>query len=175
MTDSPYVAWSPDGSSFTTTPAAYREFVQAAHLRPVVDTQLHRLRQGAELAAVGASIRSAYFYADVPPALVEAIVDAYDRLGGSGVELTVGGEGFGDPLVEFLTGPHEEVLHVHGPHALLSACKRCWASLFTDRAIVYREVRDIDQLSVDLAVTVRLMAAADPAPETGRPVAARTR
>jgi phosphoenolpyruvate synthase/pyruvate phosphate dikinase len=165
VNDSPYIAWSADGGGFTTTAAAYREFVQAARLRPLVATQLRRLRQGADLIAVGAFIRTAYFDATVPSAVADAISDAYLRLGGDAVELVVGGAA-GDPLVEFLTGPQEVFLHVRGSHTLLSACKRCWASLFTDRAIVYREVRDVEQLSVDRSVSVRPMEASDLAPET---------
>ncbi|GAA1615646.1 hypothetical protein GCM10009789_82140 [Kribbella sancticallisti] len=171
MSGSPYITWSPDGSGFTTTPAAYREFVRTARLRTVVATQLRRLRRGADLIAVGASIRNAYFYADVPPAVAEAISDAYRRLGGDAVELVVGGEPADDPIVEFLTGPQEVFLHVRGPNALYSACKRCWASLFTDRAIIYREVRAIDQLSVDLSVRIRPVAASRLAPQSRELVA----
>jgi pyruvate,water dikinase len=166
MNASPYITWSPDGTSFSTTRAAYREFVQAARLRPVVATQVRRLRRGADLIAVGASIRNAYFYADVPPAVAEAICDAYHRLGGDAVELWVGGEAADDPIVEFLTGPQEVFGQVHGSPAVLAACKRCWASLFTDRGIIYREVRGIDPLSVDLSVRVRPMTAADHAPRS---------
>jgi pyruvate,water dikinase len=46
---------------------------------------------------------------------------------------------------------------VSGIHTLLSACKRCWASLFTDPAIIYREVRGIDHLAVDQCVSIQPM------------------
>lgn len=155
MECSPYVSRSPDGSGFSTTPAACREFVRAARLRPLVGTKLREFRHGADLLAVGASIRNAYFWADLPPDVAEAISDAYQRLGGATTELVVAGEPAAEPIVEFLTGPHEVFDQVNGLPALLAACKRCWASLFTDRAIMYREVRGIDHLSAELSVLIQ--------------------
>ncbi|MEV6415053.1 PEP/pyruvate-binding domain-containing protein [Kribbella sp. NPDC051718] len=141
-------------AGFVTTAAAYREFLQAARLRPLIATQLRRLREGADLVAVGAFIRTAYFDAELPADLAEAIVSAYHRLGRTSTELVVGAVIADDQLDEFLTGPREIFFGVQGEQALLAAVKRCWGSLFTDRAMVYREVRDIDHLTVDLAVEV---------------------
>lgn len=128
-------------------------------------TRLRGFRRGADLLAVGASIRNAYFFADLPPAVVDAISAAYEQLGGAATEFVVGGEPAAEPIVEFLTGPHEVFDHVNGLPALLAACKRCWASLFTDRAIMYREVRGIDHLSVELSVLIQ--PATTPAPPVG--------
>ena len=146
MNGSQYVAWSADGSSFSTTPAAYFEFVRGARLRPLVAAQLRRLREGADLVSVGTSIRTAYFRAEFPPALADALSMAYYRLGGDSVELLVGGEVIEEPAVELGMGLREVYAHVRGSHTLLWACKRCWASLFTEQAIVYRETRHLDQL-----------------------------
>jgi phosphoenolpyruvate synthase/pyruvate phosphate dikinase len=157
VTDSPRIVWSPDRGSFTTTPAAYRELVEAARLRPVLETELHQLRAGTDIVKVGATIRAAFFYAGVPPELTQAVEDAYQRLGGDGVELVVSGVPADEPQDDFLSGPQERVLHANGMHSLLSACKRCWASLFSNRAIMYREVRGIDHLMVEQSVTVAVM------------------
>lgn len=143
-----------NGIGFVTTEAAYREFVQAAHLRQLVETQVRRLREGADLVAVGAYIRTAYFEAEVPAELATAIEDAYRCLGGPETGVVVGCETDGEPLDEFLTGPREHFVGVKGERALLAAVKRCWGSLFSDRAIIYREVRDIDHLSVTLTVRI---------------------
>lgn len=160
VTDSPHISWSIDGTGFATTSDAYREFVRAARLRPLVATQIRRLREGADIVAVGAFIRTAYFDAEVPPSVVDSIRDAYEKLGGDDVEFAVSSAPADEPLDEFLTGPQEMFFHVTGLHNLLSACKRCWAALFTDRAIIYREVRDIDHLTVDLSVTIQTMTSA---------------
>jgi phosphoenolpyruvate synthase/pyruvate phosphate dikinase len=63
MTDSSQIVW-PTGSCFATTSTAYREFVDAARLRPLVARQIRRLRRGADVVAVGASIRTAFFDAE---------------------------------------------------------------------------------------------------------------
>lgn len=153
MSDTPFVVRADEQPGFVTTEAAYREFVRAARLRPLVETQLRRLREGADLVAVGACIRTAYFDAEVPTDVAAAIEEACARLGGPDVELAVAD----DRLDDFLTGAHEIFVGVNGRRALLAAVKRCWGSLFTDRAIVYREVRDIDHLFVDLAVRIEPM------------------
>jgi phosphoenolpyruvate synthase/pyruvate phosphate dikinase len=158
VTTSPHIVWSRDGRGFTTTPAAYRDLVEIARLRPVLETQLHQLRAGADIVKVGAAIRTAFFYAEVPPELVRAVEDAYRQLGGDAVELVVIGVPMDEPHDEYLTGRQERILHVKGTHSLLSACKRCWASLFSDRAIMYREVRGIDHLLADQSVSVAAMA-----------------
>jgi pyruvate,water dikinase len=147
MSDSPYVECRDGVGGFATTEAAYREFVQAARLRPLIATQLRRLREGADLVAVGAFIRTAFFDAKVAPDVARAITDGYRQLGGPDAELSVSCLPVGEPLDEFLTGPQEIFFDVHGDQTLLSACKRCWASAFNDRAIIYREVRGIDHLA----------------------------
>lgn len=157
MNPTPYVVQAGDQPGFVTTESAYREFVQAARLRPLVATQIRRLREGGDLLAIGAYIRTAYFEAEVPAELAAEIEKAYLCLDGPDTGVVVGGEVVGDQLDEFLTGPQEIFFGVKGRRALLAAVTRCWGSLFSDRAIIYREVRDIDHLSVDLAVRIEPM------------------
>jgi phosphoenolpyruvate synthase/pyruvate phosphate dikinase len=144
-------------AGFVTTESAYRDFVAAARLRPLIATQVRRLREGGDLLAISARIRTAFFDAQLPAELTAALEEAYERLGGPGTEVVVGGVATGDQLDEFLTGPHEIFFGVKGERALLAAVKRCWGSLFTDRAIIYREVRDIDHLFVGLTVRIEPM------------------
>ncbi|MBC7157493.1 MAG: phosphoenolpyruvate synthase, partial [Rhodobacteraceae bacterium] len=58
-------------------------------------------------------------------------------------------------------GQQETFLNIRGPDALLAACRRCYASLFTDRAISYRETKGFDHLKVALSVGVQLMVRSD--------------
>lgn len=58
-------------------------------------------------------------------------------------------------------GQHDAFLNVVGEAALLDACHRCFASLFTDRAINYRETRGFDHLSIALSVGVQEMVRSD--------------
>jgi phosphoenolpyruvate synthase/pyruvate phosphate dikinase len=166
MPGSPYVHWETTG--FTTTDAAYREFVRAARLRPVIAAQLRRLREGADIVAVGASIRTAFFDAQLAPDVADAITHVYHVLGGPEAELTVGCVAADELLDEFMTGPQEVFFHVKGDHTLLAACKRCWSSAFTDRAIVYRDVHGIDQLSVTPWVGIELTTVPVPARSPAR-------
>jgi phosphoenolpyruvate synthase/pyruvate phosphate dikinase len=157
MTDSPQVVWSTD-SGFATTSTAYREFVEAARLRPLVARQIRRLRSGADVVAVGASIRTAFFDAELPASLAETIAAAYHQLGGAGTAVAVRSDAPDENLLDAsLAGRQETFLNVGGIKPLLAACKRCWASLFTDRAIIYREVRGIDHLFVTLSVDIQRM------------------
>jgi phosphoenolpyruvate synthase/pyruvate phosphate dikinase len=157
MSETTYLVRPDEQPGFVMTEAAYREFVRAARLRPLIATQLRRLHGGTDVVAVGAHIRTAYFDAEVPAGVVAAIDQACARLGGPGTEFVVGGVVTADQLDEFLTGPHEVFVGVQGKRALLAAVKRCWVSLFSDRAIIYREVRDIDHLSVALAIRIEPM------------------
>ncbi|TDU83759.1 pyruvate phosphate dikinase-like enzyme [Kribbella voronezhensis] len=158
MSDNAFVVRDVQQPGFVTTEAAYREFVRAARLRPLIATQLRRLREGADLVAVGAAIRTAYFDAQMPAEIAAALEEASAGLGEPDAELVVGSVVPGDQLDEFLTGPHQIFVGVSGQRALQAAVKRCWGSLFNDRAIIYREVRDIDHLTVDLAVRIEPMA-----------------
>src|SRR5690606_11505367 len=54
-------------------------------------------------------------------------------------------------------GQQETFLNVRGASALLDACKRCFASLFTDRAISYREAKGFDHLEVALSIGIQQM------------------
>ncbi|WP_236638299.1 phosphoenolpyruvate synthase [Mangrovicoccus ximenensis] len=58
-------------------------------------------------------------------------------------------------------GQQETFLNIRGEEALLAACRRCYASLFTDRAITYRRLKGFGQLSVALSVGVQLMVRSD--------------
>ncbi|WP_112238530.1 PEP/pyruvate-binding domain-containing protein [Kribbella monticola] len=157
MSENAFVVRADEQPGLVTTEAAYHEFVRTARLRPLIATQLRRLREGADLVAVSAVIRTAYFDAQMPAGIAAALEEACGCLGGPGTELVIGGVVADDQLDEFLTGPHEIFVGVSGQRAVLAAVKRCWGSLFSDRAIVYREVRDIDHLGVHLPVRIEPM------------------
>ena len=80
------------------------------------------------------------------------------------------------PFASF-AGQQDTYLHVIGADAVLDAVRRCWASLWTDRAVVYRASNGIDPRSVRLAVVVQRMVAAEVAGVlfTANPVSGRRR
>ncbi|HEU4947145.1 MAG TPA: phosphoenolpyruvate synthase [Kribbella sp.] len=150
----------PEG--FATTASAYWEFVDAAGLRPVIAAEIDRLRAGADLPSVGSAIRAAFAGAELPAALAEAVTTAYAKLGGAGTEVAVRSSATAEDLPDAsFAGQQETFLNVDGVDELLAACRRCYTSLFTDRAISYREERGFDHLSVALSIGIQRMVRSD--------------
>ncbi|GLW57447.1 phosphoenolpyruvate synthase [Kitasatospora phosalacinea] len=151
---------------FATTADAYREFLDTADLRRRVAGQLDRLQHGAPLPEVGAAVRAALLAAPLPPSLEAELADAYRALahsaGRTDPDVAVRSSATAEDLPEAsFAGQQETFLNVRGVPALLDACRRCYASLFTDRAIDYRQRMGFDQLAVALSVGVQLMVRSD--------------
>jgi pyruvate,water dikinase len=155
----------PDG--FATTADAYRSFVAAAALGPVIADQLTRL-DVADLDALqtaGSNVRSAILAATLPASLTEAVTEAYRRLEseyGPDCDVAVRSSATAEDLPEAsFAGQQETLLNIHGVPMLLDAARRCYASLFTDRAIVYRAHRGFDHTQVALSIGVQKMVRSD--------------
>jgi len=109
----------------------------------------------------GATIREAFLAAGVPPEIEQEIVEAYRDLLGAGA-VAVRSSATAEDLPEAaFAGQQDTFLNVIGEQELLDAVKRCWASLWTDRAIAYRDRQGIDQQTVKLAVVVQQMVPAE--------------
>lgn len=150
----------PEG--FAVSAAGYRSFVAYNHLVPVVREALTGLSLDdvAALQERGLRIRSAFLAADLPPTLVHDLEQGYTRLGAPEVAVRSSATAEDLPDASF-AGQQETYLNVRGPEALLAACRRCYASLFTDRAISYRQERGYDHLSVALSIGVQRMVRSD--------------
>jgi pyruvate,water dikinase len=152
---------------FATTAAAYRAHLDAHGLRPRIAAALARYREGAaSLQDTGAAIRRMLLDTDFAPELADAIRAAYRRLGQSlgtpepAVAVRSSATAEDLPTASF-AGQQETFLNVRGERALIDACRACYASLFTDRAIAYREMQGFDHLHVALSVGVQAMVRAD--------------
>ena len=140
---------------FATTADAYWEFLDANDMRGRVRKQLAALRQGAELSEVARTIRAMFADAEFPPHIARAIADAYadlaTGLGRADPDVAVRSSATAEDLPEAsFAGQQETFLNITGRERLLEACKRCYASLFTDRAISYRENNGFVHLKVAL-------------------------
>ncbi|TMR23333.1 phosphoenolpyruvate synthase [Nonomuraea turkmeniaca] len=95
--------------------------------------------------------------APVPAAVHEAIVKHYAALGPD-VPVAVRSSATAEdlPFASF-AGQQDTYLNVVGAEAVVDAVRRCWASLWTDRAVAYRESNGIDHAAVRLAVVVQVM------------------
>jgi len=101
--------------------------------------------------------------AALPDDLCGAIVDAYDRLGGGApIDVAVRSSATAEDLPDAsFAGQQETYLNVRGHAALLEACRRAFASLFTDRAISYRADKGFDQVPIALSIGVQRMVRSD--------------
>ena len=161
-------AWGvnvPDG--FATTAEAYRRFVVDNRLTHIVASVLADAASGKlPLAEAGASIRSAFLHGEWPAAIAEQVRHAYRELcrrsGKDEVAVAVRSSATAEDLPDAsFAGQQETYLNVRGEAALLEACRRCYASLFTDRAISYRNAKGFDHLMVALSVGVQRMVRSD--------------
>jgi len=155
----------PDG--FATTSKAYREFLQVNGLNQKIQDLLDDLHKGEQtLEKVGKSIRRLFAGASFPEQTAQAIRDAYARLAArydeEDVDVAARSSATAEDLPEAsFAGQQETFLNIAGGDDLLEACRRCYASLFTDRAISYREEKGFNHLSVALSVGVQKMVRAD--------------
>ena len=155
---------TPDG--FATLADAYRDFVRTSDLQAAIDGLRHLdVDTVTELQAAGARIRSAFLQATLPDTLSQEISEAYRRLEtmyGADCDVAVRSSATAEDLPEAsFAGQQETYLNIHGVAMLLDAVKRCFASLFTDRAIVYRAHRGFDHSQVALSVGVQKMVRSD--------------
>ncbi|MGZ3172535.1 MAG: phosphoenolpyruvate synthase [Croceibacterium sp.] len=172
----------PDG--FAVTADAYRVTIEAAGLDDMMRDRIAAFREGTlALHEAGAQIRAAIREAPLPAAVAKAIRDAYGALcreaGRTNVAVAVRSSATAEDLPDAsFAGQQETFLNVAGEAALLEACRGCYASLFTDRAISYREAKNFDHMAVALSVGVQRMVRSDKAgsgvmfsldPETGFP------
>ena len=157
---------------FATTAAAYGAFLDANQLREPLGRLLFGL-DGNDLAALqaaGRAARSLVLAARLPDDLQQAILSAYGLLGqdsacigpSKGVAVAVRSSATAEDLPEAsFAGQQETFLNVTGGEELLAACRRCYASLFTDRAISYRILHGFDHLEVALSIGVQRMVRSD--------------
>ncbi|MFN7089193.1 MAG: phosphoenolpyruvate synthase [Allorhizobium sp.] len=152
---------------FATTSDAYWHFVDENQIRELIGKSIADWTAGkASLSETGAAIRQLFLRADWPATTAAAIVEAYrglaDRAGQPGVSVAVRSSATAEDLPDAsFAGQQETFLNIVGETELLQACKRCFASLFTDRAISYRQTKGFDHMKVALSVGIQQMVRSD--------------
>src|SRR5947207_6137154 len=125
---------------FILTTAAYGVAARSARVDPSDPTSaVDRLRAG-----------------EVPRAVATAALDAYRSMGGGKVAVRSSATAEDLPGASF-AGQQDTFLNVEGDQSLIDAIRRCWASLWNERAVAYRRERGLDDQSVALAVVVQRM------------------
>lgn len=171
-------------TGFATTADAYRRFVDENGLASTIEQEISKFREGGQsLQAAGSAIREQFLAAGIPTRLADQIRAAYGelgkRIGTDNAAVAVRSSATAEDLPDAsFAGQQETFLNVRGDRALLDACLRCFASLFTDRAISYREAKGFDHIELALSIGVQQMVRSDLAgsgvaftidPETGFP------
>ncbi len=154
----------PDG--FHVATAAYRQFVDENRLQERILAVLGSIdpAQPVALERTSQAIREMFSQGEIPPAVAGAVAQAYGRLAGQDPTVAVRSSATAEDLPEAsFAGQQETYLNVRGAAAVLEAVRRCWASLWTARAIGYRARHNIDQGTVSLAVVVQLLVPAEAA------------
>ncbi len=157
----------PDG--FATTAQAYWYFLEANELTKLIQDHLTAWRDEKQpLEITGKAIRRHILHAQFPDDLAEAIRKAYHSLceqyGTEHVDVAVRSSATAEDLPQSsFAGQQETFLNISGDAELLDACRKCYASLFTDRAIIYRHVRGFDHMQVGLSIGVQKMVRSDKA------------
>ena len=166
-----YQALTPQGvkipNGFAITAEAYRYFLREAKL----DSKIHEILKDLDtndlenLRQRGRQVRQAILGAALPSDLQNLIIIAYQELsedltGPADVAVRSSATAEDLPDASF-AGQQETYLNVQGDLSLLETCKRCFASLFTDRAISYRVDKGFDHFQIALSIGVQQMVRSD--------------
>jgi pyruvate, water dikinase len=154
-------------TGFATTAYAYRYFIESAGL----EIKLRKLFADLDVDNVknlrerGKKARSLLMHTPFPVDLREAIIEAYKTLCeryNPDTDVAVRSSATAEDLPDAsFAGQQETYLNVVGTEGVLAACHRCFASIFTDRAISYRHTKGFDHFSIALAVGVQKMVRSD--------------
>jgi len=141
----------PDG--FAITAEAFWKFMEVNDMKEKIKFHLGNLKNGDKTLEfkVGRSIRNLFLASRFPEELAEAIRKSYRELcrryASDGVDVAVRSSATAEDLPEAsFAGQQDTYLNVRGEEELLNACRKCFASLFTDRAIVYRDEHGFEHI-----------------------------
>lgn len=154
-------------NGFATTAHAYRYFIESAGLEEKLRMLFADLdvEDMGSLRQVGKQARMLMLQTPFPQDLQDAIADAYKKLCeqyGPDTDVAVRSSATAEDLPDAsFAGQQETYLNVHGLTGVLDACHRCFASIFTDRAISYRTIKGFDHFNIALSVGVQKMVRSD--------------
>ena len=157
----------PVPGGFAITAHAYREFIKGNDLDAEIQLQMDRYHgDEISLTEAGAAIRGLILQGSFPQGMREEILAAYAALGVSygddEADVAVRSSATAEDLPDAsFAGQQETFLNIRGAEALMEACRKCFASLYTDRAISYRQQKGYADVEVYLSVCVQKMVRSD--------------
>ncbi len=150
----------PVPGGFHITTRAYRQFVHENNLQPGILEALAPvdLSSPQTLQTASQVINQLFMGGEIPQALADAIISGYAQISGNSPAVAVRSSATAEDLPEAsFAGQQETYLNIRGADAVLEATKKCWASLWTARAIGYRARQEVVSEGVALAVVVQRM------------------
>ena len=153
----------PDG--FATTASAFSYFISYNNLAKPLEELMQALdkQDYSNLRSIGSQARQLLLSAQIPSDLQKTIINAYKRLCGENYfEVAVRSSATAEDLPQAsFAGQHESYLNIKGESELIEAIQKCFASLYTDRAIKYREDNGFRHEQVLLSIGVQKMVRSD--------------
>lgn len=157
----------PNGFHITT--AAYQRFIVENELLSPIFTALQSVdtAQPVTVESAAGEIHMLFAHAVMPPSIADDIRSAYNTLchqssANGPLPVAVRSSATAEDLPDLaFAGQHETYLNIRGEEAVLDAVKKCWASLWTARAISYRAQNQIEPQTISLAVTVQQLIPAE--------------
>lgn len=148
----------PVPAGFCLTTDAFRSFIDAgdaadlyASLEAISDDDVDSARQ------VGEQVRQRLSTVPVPPGVAQAVLSAWEEAGSQHAYAVRSSATAEDLPDASFAGQQDTFLNVRGAEALLEAVRSCWVSLFTDRAILYRNRNGFSHRDVALSVVIQQM------------------
>ncbi len=155
----------PDG--FATTTQAYWKFIDENKMQEKLTRMLDNYQKDKKsLKQTGKAIRKLFNQGKMPEEVARDVREAYQELSrrydADAVDVAVRSSATAEDMPEAsFAGQQESFLNITGEDGLLKACKKCFASLFTDRAIAYREENNFQHMKVALSVGIQKMVRSD--------------
>ena len=165
-------------NGFAITAYAYRYFLKYAG----IEEEIKKILKGLDthdiynLMARGREVREIITHSEIPPDLTQAIYSAYDKLGAefiqngsanhglNNVDVAIRSSATAEDLPDAsFAGQQDTFLNIRGRRSVIDACRKCFASLFTNRAISYRHDKGFGQFEVSLSIAVQKMVRSDSA------------
>jgi pyruvate, water dikinase len=160
-------------NGFAITAYAYRYFLKYAGIEDEIKKVLKGLdtRDMQNLMMKGRAVRDIIRLAEFPPDLTQAIFSSYDKLseefgqqGMDTLDVAIRSSATAEDLPDAsFAGQQDTFLNIRGRRSVLDACLKCFASLFTNRAISYRHDKGFGQFDVSLSIAVQKMVRSDSA------------
>jgi pyruvate,water dikinase len=152
---------------FATTSHAYWQYVENNGIQERMVSLIAEWQSGkARLAETGHALRDLFLRGTWPTNIVNEITKAYRAMeakaGIKNLSVAVRSSATAEDMPDAsFAGQQESYLNISGVDALLDACKSCYASLFTDRALGYRQAKGFDHLRIALSIGIQRMVRSD--------------